>query len=66
MFEKYKISKLNGQFGIKKRHFLFFYRWLTRSKTVVHNKVGYTSTEVQAFITTNNAAKKIKSLKKDI
>ena len=75
MFEKYKISKFNKQFGIKKRYFLFFYKWLTRSKTVVHNKVGYTSTEVQtftttdrvqAFTTTDSAAKKIKSLKKDI
>lgn len=63
MFKKYKISKLNGQFGIKKRHFLLFYKWLTHNKTIIHNNVGYTSTEVQTFITISDVVKKINSLK---
>ena len=63
MFKKYKILKLNEQFGIKKRHFLFFYKWLTHNKTIIHNNVVYTSTEIQTFTTIKNAIKKVKNLK---
>jgi hypothetical protein len=66
VFKKYKISKLNEQFGIKKRYFLFFHKWLTHDKVIIHNNIGYISTEIQIFTTIGDAIKKVKSLRREI
>lgn len=64
MFERYKVLKLNKQFGIKKRCFLLFYKWLIHNKIIIHKGVGYVSKEIQIFVTINDTVKKIRDLER--